>query len=115
MTWVCNTVTAIETQQHLDIVQEGIRVNREKNPKNNPAFFYRHHHPLDRSSLVQGRHEMVRRGLRVIRNMDSKGKLQTENLAFALSYYGFTIDALIKSPPLSTHFLRQVAVYGLVR
>lgn len=112
---ICNYAGETEQRYGLNVVEMGVRVNQVKNHQNNPTVFYRDSHPLDRSTITQDKLELVRLGLRQIRNMDPKGLLMPDNLDFSLNYYGYTLNALQDSPPLATAFLRQVVKFGLVR
>ncbi len=112
---VCWWVRDTELRYGLDAISAGVEVNLKKNRINNPIWAYRDYHPLDRGTAVMDRNEIVRRGLREVRKLDTGRKLNTENLLYALDHFGYTLEAVQELPVLATHFLRQVAINGLVR
>ena len=86
-----NFIKDTELTYNLDAVASGIEVNRMKNVVNNPTWAYADYHPLDNPVQAVDRHDDVRRGLRVIRDMDPQGVLVEENLAYAVDYMGYLV------------------------
>lgn len=109
--WV-RLITEVGNQYGVDPVLAGVRVNGDKNPKNNPPWAYQHHHPLDPQRKVIEDNEMVRIGLRRIRNLNSDRKLTGENLDLALQFWGYTREVLGR-PELAFQFISQVARGGV--
>ncbi|HWS24018.1 MAG TPA: hypothetical protein VN226_06255 [Anaerolineales bacterium] len=96
----------------LDWVKAGVEVNMDKNQANNPTWAYQFHHPFDNQVKTRDENDWVRRGLRIIRDVDPGGKLKQSNLERVITYFGYTQEVLQDSPSLASHFLRQVAING---
>lgn len=107
-TWMLDT----EKRYGLDLVECGKWVNVGKNAANNPDVFYQNHHPLDPDKVVIEKNDLVRRGLRRIRNMDTQGVLTTDNLNHAIQFWGYTGEVL-RDSGLAFEFITKVARDGV--